>query len=360
MNKNILTKPRIVRFGLTQQILLLKRLALYLHSGISLTRGLGFIAEDTRNPSALFVLKVIEETVARGEPLSHGFAQFPRQLDSFVTGFIEAGEVGGALPETLERLADILDKQRLLRKKIVAAFIYPAVIMLGTISMAAFLTLFIFPKILPVLQGFHTTLPFATRVLMAIDSLLTHDWLLLGALIIVLIIAIGISFRQPLFRYRYEQLLIRIPLIGTLYRDYALSTMLHVLALLLHGGIRIIPALVLVRTVVPGTHYSKAISEIELRVAEGQRLSFALKQHPRLFPPVVAQMIAAGESTGTLRENLDSLARLYEEELDDLTKNLTVLIEPVLMIGMGLMVGFVALAIITPIYQVTQNLNVHS
>ena len=340
------------------QTLLFKRIALYLHSGISLPRGLGFIIEDTHNRLALTILRSIEESVARGEPLSQGFSKFPRQFDSFVTGFIEAGEAGGALPETLERLAEILDNRRVLRKKIVAALIYPAIIMLGTIGMAGFLTFFIFPKILPVLQGFHTKLPFATRLLVTIDSFLTHQWLLLIGVAIVSGIAVGVSYRQRIVRLRCEQFFIRIPLFGNLYRNYALSTLLHVLALLLHGGIRIIPALVLVRTMVPGIQYKESLVKIESRVAEGKQISVAFKEFPRLYPSIVTQMIAAGEATGTLRENLASLAQMYEEELDDLTRNLTVLIEPVLMICMGLLVGFVALAIITPIYQVTQNLNV--
>jgi type IV pilus assembly protein PilC len=354
----VLTRARLLRFGVMPQILLLKRLALYLHSGISLPRGLGFIAEDTRDRSALFILEHLESTVARGEPLSRGFSQFPKQFDPFITGFVEAGEASGALPETLERLAEILEKRRSLSKKIVSAFVYPIVILVGTISMATFLTLFIFPKILPVLQGFHTKLPFATRLLITVDSLLAHDWLEFGTVLALAIVGTIFGSRLRIVRYRYEQLLIRIPLLGTLYRDYALSTLLHVLALLLNGGIRIIPAIVLVRAIVPGIQYKDALLSIERDVAEGQRLSFALKKYSRLFPPIVTQMIAAGEATGTLRENLDSLAHIYEEELEDLTKNLTVLIEPALMLCMGLLVGFVALAIITPIYQVTQNLNI--
>jgi type IV pilus assembly protein PilC len=349
-----------VRFGIRDQILLLRRLALYLRSGISLPVGLGFISEDTQNRSTQFVLKTIETTVATGAPLSKGFAKFPRQCSPFVIGFIQAGEIGGALPESLEHLANVLEKNSSLRKKIVSALIYPIVILISTISMAGFLTLFIFPKILPVLEGFHTRLPLATRLLMKIDTILTRNWILIGIICLTLGTAFCISLRYSVLRYMYEKAFGYLPLFGTLYRYYALSTLLHVLGLLLRSGIHIIPALVLVRTVVPGTQYASALYIIQEDVSKGRRFSTALKRHQKLFPSLVAQMIAAGEDTGTLRQNLESLARMYEEELDDLTRNLTILIEPILMVGMGCMVGFVALAIITPIYQVTQNITVQS
>lgn len=352
--------PIILRLNPTQRILILRRLALYLRAGISLPRALGYIGEDTREASLIFILRKIETVIQSGAPLSQAFGRFPKQFDLFTVGFVAAGEAGGALPETLDRLADIFDKRQSLRRKIVAALVYPSIVMVGTFGMAAFLTLFIFPKILPVLQGFHTKLPFTTRTLIVIDVLFAKHGLIIATAIILAIILFATSLRYQFFVRRYEWCFIHIPLLGFLYKDYALSTALHVLSLLLHGGVRIIPALTLIRSVAPGFHYREALEQVEERVANGQRLSVSLSEHQNLFPPLVSQLVAVGEATGTLQENLATLARLYEENLDDITRNLTVLIEPILMMVMGLMVGFVALAIITPIYQVTQSINIQS
>ncbi|MBA3789339.1 type II secretion system F family protein [Patescibacteria group bacterium] len=337
----------------------MKRLALYSGSGISLPRSLGYIAENVKSHSAFFILRTLAATVARGEPLSRGFAKFPHQFDRFTIGFIEAGEASGSLTLTLEHIATLLEKRRMLSQKVLGALVYPAIILVGTICITGFLTFYIFPKILPVLESFQTVLPLPTRLLIGANTFLARDWLWFIVGLALCSIGIFILFRNSFVRRAIEHFFVRIPLFGSLYRNYSVSLFLRVLALLLAGGIRIIPALVLVRAALPGLSYPEALFSTEKQISEGHRFSFALTQHPQLFPPVVIQMIAAGETTGTLCENLDSLATLYENDLEELIKNLTVFIEPILMILMGLIVGFVALAIITPIYSVTQNLNAH-
>jgi type IV pilus assembly protein PilC len=159
-------------------------------------------------------------------------------------------------------------------------------------------------------------------------------------------------------RLLFEELLMRLPIFSLLFQNYAISIFSRTLALQLEGGIRIVTALELTYAAVPGALYKKAITEVRESIMQGQRFSLALKAHKKLFPPLVCQMIAAGETTGTLSKNLQALAEMYESDLDTVAKNLTVLIEPVLMVCMGCVVGFIALAIITPIYAVTQNLSV--
>ncbi|MDR3546717.1 MAG: type II secretion system F family protein [Candidatus Pacebacteria bacterium] len=342
----------------TTKILFLKRLALYLRAGMSLPRGLGFIIADSNDTSSRSILTAIESAIASGSPLSKSFAAFPQVFDRFFIGYIEAGESSGTLPETLERLALILEKQQALQKKLLAASLYPSIVLVGTFGMAAFLTLYIFPKILPIFQEMHARLPLTARVLIGAENLITRH--LVSLLLLGLLSGAGVAFafRTSSARLRLEVLLINTPLFGTLYRDYVLSHFLGVSASLLQSGISIIPTLALTRSITPGMAYGEALIDIERRTTEGQRLSSGFARHERLFPPLIPQMIAVGEMTGKLRENLDTLAHLYEDEFDDLTRNLTVLVEPILMLCLGLVVGFIALAIITPIYQLTQSLNV--
>lgn len=351
-------KDRFLRFSIAQQALFARRLALYLRAGVSLTTALGFILEDTPDRSIRKILQQIEQTVASGRSLSDSLAKFPTVFTPFTKGFVQAGEASGTLADTLERLAVHLAKQQTLRNKILSALAYPALVLVGTIGVAGFLTLFIFPKIVPVLEGFRTRLPFSTRMLIAINNVITHDgfWIVLSAAGLVAVIGAGL--RYPRVQWALETVLLRTPLLATLRRSYSLATFSRSLTIQLSGGIRIIPALALTNLSLSSPLYREAIRKIEKDITEGQRFSIAVRNYPRLFPPVVCQLITVGEATGSISQNLSTIADLYEETLDELAKNLTVLVEPVLMIVMGFVVGFVALAIITPIYQVTQSLNI--
>jgi type IV pilus assembly protein PilC len=350
--------PQFLRFSIGQQALFTRRLSLYLHSGIPISHALAFIRDDATSKSITHILTILGETVASGIPLSEGLRKFPKQFSAFTVGFVQAGEASGTLSGTLARLGVVLAKREALRRKLLSALAYPALILCGTLGITLFLTLFIFPKIVPVLEGFRTKLPFTTRTLIAINNLCTHNWLY----IFLGLFGIGITAISALrftgVRKFQERVLLRIPLLSALYRYYVLATFSRSLALQLKGGIRILPALALIQESLPGTIYPQALVAITDEVRQGHRLSKALREHSKLFPSLTWQMVAAGEITGTLSANLELLADTYEETLDDLTKNLTVLIEPALMVCMGFMVGFVALAIITPIYAVTQNLNV--
>jgi type IV pilus assembly protein PilC len=220
-----------------------------------------------------------------------------------------------------------------------------------------FLTFFIFPKILPIVQGLKTQLPFSTKLLLKITTVVTRQWRFL--LFFSLVGVSGCIWITKIKQVRFflEKILLQLPPFSLLYKKYAISIFSRTLLVQLERGVRIVTALDLTRTTVPGVLYKKSLNDICEKIKLGQKFSTALISEKTLFPPIVSQMIAAGETTGTLSKNLQTLADMYESDLDTLTKNLTVLIEPVLMICMGCVVGFIALAIITPIYAVTQNLN---
>jgi type IV pilus assembly protein PilC len=350
-------RPLILRFTTKQQAIVAKRLSLYLNSGIPISRAITYISEDSSSPSAAYILLALRRTVSDGRPLSQGMKEFPKCFSSFSIGFIQAGEYSGKLSNTLEQLATFLTKRSAVRTKIYSALTYPIIILVGTLAITLFLTLVIFPKIVPILKGFKTKLPITTRILIWLNAFISHQWLAIILTIGVFVAAIAVSLRSKKMRLLYESIFLRIPIISHVFTYYAIATFCRTLSLQLESGIGILPALSLARTAMPGSTYPNAIANVEEIISNGRSITGALRRHKKLFPNLVCQMVAAGEATGTLSKNLDSLALLYEEQLDELTKNLTVLIEPVLMVCMGLLVGFVALAIITPVYSVTQNLS---
>jgi type II secretory pathway component PulF len=342
----------------SEKILFFRRLALYLNSGVPIVQAISFIITDSKLTSTKQTLLTIERTISSGLPLSAGLSKFPKHFDAFCIGFVYIGEISGNLSETLERLAIALHKREALRRKVLSALAYPGLIFFGTICITVFLTFFIFPKILPVLRSFRTTLPVTTQVLIFLNDFIKRSWIEVVLVVCLMSAAavFGMKFKKII--RRVERLSFRIPLFSDLLTFYVMAIFSRTLSLQLRGGVRILPALELVRITVPGICYAEAIVTIEHTITQGQRFSLALRQLPDLFPSIVYQMIGAGEETGTLNENLEALADLYEENLEELAKVLTTLIEPVLLVCMGFAVGFVALAIITPIYALTQNLSV--
>jgi type IV pilus assembly protein PilC len=341
----------------SQKTLLFRRLALYLNAGVPIVLALSFITEDTVSKKSREILKALEKSVATGQPLSAGLMQFPKQFDQFTVGFVYIGETSGNLSETLERLAVALHKRNVLTHKIISALAYPALVLCGTIGITLFLILCIFPKILPVLRSFRTELPFTTQLLISATSFIQNEWWVL-LLVIALSVVLGFTaYRYPRVQTFSERVFLGVPIFGSLFQFYSIALFARTMSLQLKGGVRILPALELVRSSLPGRLYGQALITIEVDIAQGRRFSTALRVHDTLFPILCCQMIAAGEATGTLSANLEVISDLYEESLDELTKNLTTLIEPALMVVMGFVVGFVALAIITPIYAVTQNLS---
>ncbi len=346
------------RFGTTQQIAFFKRTSLYLRSGIPISRALEHMIEDSASQSTRRLLTKLSESVGSGLPLSKALEQYPKHFAAYTIGFIHMGESSGNLSVTLDQLSTTLRQQASLRSKILSALIYPALTFCGTIAVVLFLTMVIFPKIVPVLRGLHTALPFPTRVLIAASTLFAKHWFAIIMCVISFLVISALSLKMKRVRRLCEHTLLRVPLLSLFHRNYQLATFARTLSVQLKSGVRIVVALELTRVALAGLLYPETVSELEKLVAGGQRLSEAMRNYKNLFPSLISQMVAVGESTGTLSTNLESLANEYEDTLDELSKNLTVLIEPVLMIFMGLIVGFVAMAIISPIYQVTQNLNV--
>ncbi len=350
-------RPRFLRFGVDEQIVFLKRLALFLRSGVALVPALSLIREDAATPSTRFVLESLQQATMRGESLTQSMGRFASTFGAFPIAMLAAGEAGGRLHEALVQIAAALSKRRELARTLCGALIYPGIVAAATLVVALFLTLYAFPKILPLFRGFGASLPLATRLLIGMSSFLAHDglWLLLG---LVGLTGAGLWVRRyERVRDAYDRFLLGLPLLGSMVRAYHLALISRTLSILLHSGMRLVPALELTAEVASNRAFRHALKGSSREVLAGQRLSASLAAHPRLFPRVCTQLVATGESTGTLSDNFAQLADAYEQELNEHSRTLATLIEPALMLSMGLVVGFIALAIITPLYQITQDIH---
>ena len=345
------------RLSLRDQVFFAKRLAFLINAGITLVEGLSIMREQGRRGQRR-VLDAILGDVMAGQSLSRSFGKFPKTFGKFTLSIIKVGESSGTLALSLTYLADELKKKQLLRRKLVSAFIYPALITVATLGITAFLMLYLFPKIMPVFASLHTTLPLSTRVVMATSVFFQH-WGLMALLVTFVSVIVGAVLlkRSSWVHFSVDSLVLRLLVVGRVIQYYNVANATRTLGLLLKSGIKLSEALHITAETTGNLVYKREFFALAEVVNRGERMSTYLAKHRAVFPDVIAHMVAVGERSGTLSDTLVYLAELYEHEVDEFTKNLSTLIEPMLMIIMGVVVGFIAISIITPIYGITQNLH---
>lgn len=346
-----------VRLSMKEQTFFAKRLSFLIKAGIPVLDSLHMISEQTRSKRYARILEAVIHDVSNGQYLSKALEKFKKSFGELAINIIYVGETTGILSENLEYLAEELKKKHALRRKVVGAFIYPALVTIATIAITSFLVVFLFPKLLPVFSSLNVELPITTKIIIFISNFLKSYGLLLLGTIFGLSILIPILLRKiKTFHFLYDKMILKVPLFGKMIQYYNLANITRTLGLLLKSGVTLTEALPMTSKATSNLVYKKEIEKMLKVVDRGEKLSSHLKKHTHLFPEVLSQIISVGERSGSLSSSLIYLSELYEGEVDDFTKNISNLIEPILMIFMGLMVGFVAISIIIPIYGITQNL----
>lgn len=346
----------MMHFGTQEQMLFAKRLSMILRSGMPIMEGLGMLGYGKHSRSASFIYQSLLADVSEGQPLSSSIDKFNRHFGAFSVNMIRVGEASGTLHENLEYLAEELKRKQALRRKVVGALIYPAVIIAATFGITILLTVYIFPKIVPIFQSVKAHLPLSTRILMATSAFLSKDGLWLLLVLVVFVVASLFALRIRHVRFWRDCFVLRLPFLGTLSKCYNLANLCRTLSLLLKSDVHILESIDLVAAGTYNLAYKRELLRARERIMHGEKISAQFMHDPLLFPALLAQMTAVGESTGNLASTLSYVSGMYEEEIDDLIKNVTTMLEPILMVIMGTVVGFIAISIITPIYSITENL----
>jgi len=339
-------------------VIFAKRLSFLVRSSVPILESLDILHKQARSRSQREMLATIKEDVANGRTLSDSLARYQKSFGDFVINVIRVGEMGGTLSKNLIYLAEELQKRQTLKRKIISAMVYPAFITVATLAVTILLTVYIFPKVMPIFISLNVTLPFTTRVLLAVSNFLRHYGLYAFGGLAVLVVAFTFLIRTVgAVHYSVSRMILRLPIVGVLIQNYNMANFCRTMSLLLHSGFSVVEATEVTSDSMPNPVYKKACKDLYSRIVTGERLSKYLEEQRKLFPDTVMHMISIGETSGTLSETLMFLAEHYEEEVDDMVKNLSNSIEPVLMVFMGLLIGFVAVSVITPIYEVTQHLS---
>ena len=340
-----------------EKIFFAQHLAMIIKSGMSTIEGIELIQNQTKNTGFKKILGTVIKDVQNGQFLSRTLNKYPNVFGAFFINMIRLGETSGTLSENLLYLSQEMRKRQQLESKVRSAMIYPVIILITTISITSGIIFFVIPKILPIFASLKITLPLTTRILIGSISFVKDYFLLLIIGITAIVFAVAWFLRIPSIRYRWDRGTLTLPLLGKISSYYHTANITRTMGVLLKSGITIIDALEICTSIMTNSAYRKALEETRDQVQRGSTIYKYFATQERLFPSMATRIIEIGERTGNLDTNLNYLSDFYENELDELIKNLTSTIEPAMLLLMGALVGFVAISIITPIYQITQSLS---
>lgn len=341
---------------LQEKVNLARNLAVTVKSGLPLIGALNLIRAQVSSQRLKKIIDNVVKQVNNGKSLAQSLEPYNYIFNDFFISMVRLGETSGSLSSGLLYLAAELKKQKELQNKVRAALVYPCIILIMTVGITIFLTLFVFPKILPILLSLGVQLPPTTRFLIAALSFLHKYWHLLLGGIVLFVFSSRVVLTFEKIRFLFHWLALLVPFLNRIIINVTLANFTRSLAVLLKSGTTNIDALQIVKGTINNYYYRHHINKLINTVRKGEEMGHYFMKYPKLFPPIFRGMIQVGENTGNLEENLNYLSEYYEGEVNELVRNLTTVLEPVLLLLMGAIVGFVVLSIITPIYKMTQRM----
>jgi len=339
-------------------VLFTRQLSTMVSAGVPLTRALSTVQEQAESKYFKLILASVMKDVESGQPLGESFAKYPNVFSDIFVNMIKAGEAGGILDEILKRLASQLEKDASMRKKVKSAMMYPVVIFGITIVAFFGIMIFVIPKIGKIIQdlgGPDAKLPIYTEIMLGGSKFMQSN----AVLILVVFFGVTYAFKKyiktPKGKYRWHSLLLKIPVIKTLITKIAIARFARTFASLMSAGVAVLDALEVTGGAIGNKVIEAELKEAAKAVKNGKQLSEPLMQCPH-FPPIVPQMLAIGEETGQIDTILIKVADFYEEEVEATIDGLSSLIEPLMIVVLGAMVGMIAASVMGPIASLSKNI----
>jgi len=359
MNKLFIRLNNIFsKISLQDQIIFAKHLAIMLQAGMPILDSLTMLKKQQAKSKTLFkVLNQLITDVDRGQFLSTSLDQYRQIFGNLFINVVRVGEASGTLPENLNYIVEELQKRQALSRKIKGAMVYPMIVLMAVFAIVGILIFVVFPKILPLFKTLRIKLPFATRLLLSSYTFISQNWVFIILGVFVVFVGSWLLLKNKTVKFYYDSILLKLPFIGKIVTNVNMANLTRTLSLLLKSGIKIVDALETTANSLSNLVYQKELKKVATEITGGGQISQYLIKRPDLFPVILSQMIEVGENTGNLTQTLLYLNNFYETEVDEITKNLSTILEPMLLIIMGVIVGFVAIAIITPIYSITQSVS---
>jgi len=357
-SRNRLTEflPSLNFIPLSEKMIFARHLAIMIGAGLAMTRALEILSLQTKNKSFAKIIKAIKESVNQGQPLADSLTKYPKIFSELFVNMVRVGETSGSLEETLKMLAYQMEKEYELKSKVRSAMIYPIIIVIAMFGIGLLMMVVVVPKLTLIFREMNTDLPFTTKMLISLSDLLSQHWLAVIFGIIALVLAGRFTAKTQVGKSYIDWTILRLPILGDITKKINSARLARTLGSLVESSVPIVQSLQIIAGTLGNSFFRQSLTEASLAMQKGEQLSKFIDNYPQLYPAMVGQMIAVGEETGTLGTILGKLADFYEEEVDNITKGIASIIEPVLMVVIGAAVGFFAISIIQPMYSIMQGM----
>ncbi|NCN07537.1 type II secretion system F family protein [Candidatus Falkowbacteria bacterium] len=340
----------------TNKIFLLQNLSVMIRAGVPLADALSTLADQTKNKKLKEILFDVQNKIKEGKTFSEGLEPYQENFGEMFINMIKAGETSGQLDSVIKELHEQTNKDHKLMSKVRNALTYPIIIITAMFGIGTFMMVFVLPNITNLFTELEVQLPLPTRILIAVSNFVQANGLYLVIFIFIAVATFIKIIRTKKGKYIFDSILIKIPVISGIIKKINLARASRSLSSLIKTDITIIETLQITSRVLGNSLYKKALTESAEQVKKGNKMADVFKNYPNIFPPNIIQMVSVGEETGSLDEVLENLAVFYEEEVYSTMDNLPVIIEPVLMILIGIAVGGIALAIMMPMQTLTETI----
>ncbi len=334
-----------------------RQFATMINAGLAMVRCLDILSEQTEDKKLQATLVQVRRDVEGGSTLSNALAKHPSVFSTLYISMVKAGEMGGVLDEVLERLAGFMEKDFGLKKKVKSALTYPVVILVMALGIVFFLVTYILPTFVQLFEGMSLQLPLPTKILIGITKGARNPYVMGPVLVLTVLGFVGLNryIQTPVGKKQYDLLKLNIPVFGLLNKKVAISRFCRTLGTLLSSGVPIMQSLEIVGKASGNEIIAMTVTKIRESIREGESIASPLGASG-MFPPMVTQMVAVGEETGNLDAMLGKISDFYDTEVEYLLASLTSMLEPIMIVGMGGIVGFIVISVFLPLYQLIGNL----
>ncbi len=332
---------------------MIKNLATMLSAGLSLSRALTIIERETSNKRLRAIATRLSEVVGKGTPFHTALAEYPKVFPEILIAMVKVGEESGSLSDSLHIVGLQMEHSDEITRKIKGAMIYPAIIVFAIMIVSILMMIYVVPTLTKTFNDLKVELPFATMVFVALSNFMVDNVILVMVLVVAGtagLIALIKSRPGSAFLLRIG---LHVPVVGELIRETYAARTARTLSSLLSSGVPVLEALSITKDVVRVETFANIIAEAEVRVKKGEPLSVSFSEHPKVYPILMSEMLAVGEETGKVTDMLRQVAEFYEGDVSEKTKDLSTIIEPVLMLLIGAVVGVFAISMIAPIYSIS-------
>ena len=344
------------KVNVQEQILFTKNLAGMLKAGLALARSISVLKKQTKNAKFGNILTALENEISTGGTLSSGLAKFPNVFSKLFVSMVHAGEESGNLAGVLSEIGANLEKSHALTKKVKGALIYPGIVLSAMVLIGVLMFAFVVPTLAKTFKDVGAELPASTQFIVFLGNFFSHYLLLSLFLVVALAGGTVFLFKASWMAKYIDFIVLRLPAIGKMTKELNTARTARTISSLLVSGVSIIRSIEITQDVVQNIYYKQALEQAKESIQKGLPFSQIFINNPKLYPIMMVEMVQVGEETGRLSDMLLQIAVFYEEEIQNKTKNLSTIIEPVLMVVIGAAVGFFAMSMITPLYSVMNNI----